>query len=494
MSTPEKPDLESPASKLEALIQQAAAALASLEENSKAAKSAAVSATEAQTRVSEAVTDSLAKYQQIAEVSERAANSMTGISEVEASIEKQALNVAAAVSLATEAQAKLQEVIAAAAQVASARKEVTDSQTVIDQHARSAAAAIASAKDAQTQTGSAMAEAHAKLQEIIAVATQAAAAKAQITDGQAVIATKSDHIDGAQKHADKVRGDLDRALTSAQASLTETEGVKTRTIALADSVAQAQAAVTAGKADVDANADAVRKALANAVASSTATKKLADKADQTEETLSAYESRLADLERKCNEQLATIVALLPGATSAGLASAFDERRQTFLEPGKRWQWWFVGSVIALILLSLSGLAQLYLGTDVLTYEKLLRVWLARLPVAAALVWLALYTSREASLAKRLEEDYGYKSAIAASFQGFQKQMQEIAATVSADSPLGKLCHDTLIAIASPPGRIYDKHSLTVSPSSEIKELAAAVAETVAKAFGKSPEGGSSTTH
>jgi peptidoglycan hydrolase CwlO-like protein len=336
----------------------------------------------------------------------------------------------------------------------------------------------------QAQIRAVAAEVQSKLQQISAAATQAAAAKAQITDAQAIIATRSDHIEGAQKHTDQVRAQMDRALTAAQANATEVDRIKRRTVSIADNVAKIQAAISKSKVDVDSNTEGTRQLLNTASSTISELESLADKADQTEQKIADYEARLAELEKQCNEQLRTIVGLLPGATSAGLASAFDERRQTFLEPSRRWQRWFVGTVIALILLGVTGLVQLYMGDEVLSYEKVLRVWLGRLPVAAALVWLALYTSREASLAKRLEEDYGYKSAIAASFQGFQLQMREIAETVGAESPLGKLCHDTLIAIASPPGRIYEKHALTVSPSGEIEELAGALVDAMGKVAGK----------
>jgi hypothetical protein len=389
--------------------------------------------------------------------------------------------VAALVARATMSVEAIEQHAHIAAADSAAATAASTAATAANAAATSASAATL---ESQSQAAAAFADAQAKLNEISAVASLAAAAKVQIHDSQAVIATKSDHIDGAQKHADKVRGDLDRVLTAAQASLTETDGLRARTAALNDTVTTMHAAVTTSKAEVDANTEATRQSLAAARDAAITAKKLAEKADETERRVAEYEARLAELERQSREQLNTITGLLPGATSAGLASAFDERRKTFLIPGNRWQRWFVASILLLIALALTGLIQLYLGTDALTYEKLLRVWLARVPVAAALVWLALYTSREAALAKRLEEDYGYKSAIAASFQGFQKQMQEIATTVGAESPLGKLCHNTLTTIASPPGRIYDKHALTVTPSAEVKELVAALMDAIPKVGGK----------
>ncbi len=101
--------------------------------------------------------------------------------------------------------------------------------------------------------------------------------------------------------------------------------------------------------------------------------------------------------------------------------------------------------------------------------------LARLPVAGPLLWLALHASREAALAKRLEEDYGYKAAIASSCEGFQKQMSQFG--MAPGSALTKLLDDTLTTIAAPPGRIYEKHQLVVSPINEVKDTAKTLGET-----------------
>jgi len=189
-----------------------------------------------------------------------------------------------------------------------------------------------------------------------------------------------------------------------------------------------------------------------------------------------YETRLAELDIQCTNQLKAITALLPGATSAGLATAFDDRRKTFLNPGRRWQWLFIGSLAALTLLASTALLHSLLSNTVPTIEDVLVLWLTRLPVAATLAWLALHASRESALAKRLEEDYGFKATAAASFQGFHQQMAEMGAVVPTNAPLSKLCEDTLTTIANPPGRIYEKHKLGVSPSAEIASALKSVTE------------------
>ena len=98
----------------------------------------------------------------------------------------------------------------------------------------------------------------------------------------------------------------------------------------------------------------------------------------------------------------------------------------------------------------------------------MRLWLARVPFAAPFIYLAYYASRESGLAKRLEEEYGYKSALSSCFEGFRKQMSEIADNVPQEHPLAKLCTNTLASIANPPGRIYEKHKPGVTPGEALK--------------------------
>jgi chemotaxis protein histidine kinase CheA len=313
--------------------------------------------------------------------------------------------------------------------------------------------------------------AQTKLAEITSASTAVLAARTQINDEQAVISTKSAHIQAAQEHADKVRVELDRSQTAAAQAATTAEGYSSRALTANEAAAEALAAVRAQKASAETELATVVSARDQAKVASAATKQLASKADEVDERISAYETALDNLKAQSAAQLDTITGLLPGATAAGLAHAFDDRRKTFLKPATQWQWLFVGSVGALVLLALTGLWNVYDAKTLLGWDELARMWLARLPIAAALVWLALYASRESALAKRLEEDYGYKAAIAASFQGFQKQMADIAASTPGGSPLSKLCQDTLTTIGSPPGRIYDKHKLTITPAGEFASAA-----------------------
>lgn len=304
-----------------------------------------------------------------------------------------------------------------------------------------------------TRLNNAVETAEAKLAEINTILVDT---KCLQTSSKEVVT----EINGFQTAATKHASEVEALLQSAQEATT-------RAVAALE-------AINTQKTSAEESATAIEEFSDEAKEAAQTCKKLANTAEAVDTRIAAYENQLAELISKSKTQLATITDLLPGATSAGLAHAFDERRKTFLKPGTHWQYLFIGSVIAIVVLAGSALWSAYQSNTLLTWDEISRLWIVRIPVVGALVWLAIHSSRESALAKRLEEDYGYKAAIAASFQGFQKQMAEIGASAEDNPPLNKLCGDTLMTIASPPGRIYEKHSLTVTPTSELAAAARSV--------------------
>lgn len=369
----------------------------------------------------------------------------------------------------SDAQVRLTEISTAATEATASKAQITENQTAILEFARIAA-------ESQGLAATALSDAQAKLVEISTAATQAVAATTKITDFQAVIATKSDHIQDAQVHADKVRADLDRALTAATQQVTATEAEKATAQSAAENAAKLLIDIQTAKGMVEIEAATVAASRKTAEESAALTKGLADKSALVETRIADYEKRIADLDEQCADLLERSEKILLGSTAVGLAHAFDARRQTFLKPRWQWQLVFVCSVALLVTLAATGLYQVYHTTTAPTWDELIRMWLSRLPVAGALVWLALHASHESALAKRLEEDYAYKSAIATCFEGFRKQMFDIGKDADSNSALAKLCGDTLTTIAAPPGRIYDMHKLTVSPLDEVKQLLKAATE------------------
>ncbi|MBB6241253.1 hypothetical protein [Rhodanobacter sp. MP1X3] len=361
----------------------------------------------------------------------------------------------------------------------------TSGAAVIESQRLSAAAleaakvSMAAAAENERLSASALEEAKSKLAETNSAAATSTAAAAKVEAEQLVVAAKSEHITAAQTHADKVRAELDKLVTNAAQKATAADGSQSRAQAAADATSTILTDVQATKVNAEAGAAAAAVTLGESKASAAQTKKLADKSVAVEEAIAAYEKNLKELETEAKAKLATIVGLLPGATSAGLASAFAERANSFHTPRIRWQRVFIGSLVLLVLLGVTGLVHVIWTGDALTYDQLVRLWLSRLPVAGALLWLTLHASRESALARRLEEDYGYKAAIASSFEGFHNQMKDLGTASDSNAPLKLLCENTLEIIGTAPGRIYERHELTVSPAGEAATLAANIATSLA---------------
>lgn len=351
-----------------------------------------------------------------------------------------------------------------------------DSVTELNELKATAKSAIDFAQQSANAAATAQRESQTKLEEINSVATQCLAAKTKVEDWQAVVASKSAHIQEAQEHADRVRANLDRALTSASQYITDSEAIKMKAQLALDVANQSLIEIRTIKSSVDTERADIETASEAAQQSSAAMRTLAEKACSTEERIAAYERRLTEMDEQHQEKLKSITELLPGAASAGLAHAFHARAQTFHKPQRFWQWIFICSVLTNVGIAAVGLWH-FIHTGVApSYDELWRLLLTRFPVAGFLIWLAIHAGREAALAKRLEEDYGYKAAVAASFLGFNQQILKINTEASKDTPLAKLCTDTLSTIATPPGKIYEKHPLSFSLTEEIRHISRAVTQ------------------
>ncbi|SRR5581483_3891469 len=174
----------------------------------------------------------------------------------------------------------------------------------------------------------------------------------------------------------------------------------------------------------------------------------------------AHEARVTELSTKLESLLVKVESLLPGATSASLATAFNKQKSRFKDSQRRWIWTFVVCILCLVGISAPSFFRATFGDmAAFNWEAILRGLTARLPIAVPLIWLAIYAGRNYMLSLRIEEDYAYKEAISIAFEGYKREMALITAgDASNPSPLTTLCTNVLKAVAERPGRIYDgKH-------------------------------------
>lgn len=191
-------------------------------------------------------------------------------------------------------------------------------------------------------------------------------------------------------------------------------------------------------------------------------KSLSDEVLSTQKKLQASTLQIEKLTKTANELKDTIENLLPGATSAGLASAFQDRKEKFATPKFAWACIFIISIIILIIIAITGNSQ---NASTLEYKEVFLQIVRELPFIIPIAWLAVYAGRRHSQALRLEEDYAHKEVISKSFEGYKKQLLEIAGE---DSQATKdLIDRTLQALSLHPDRIYEGRHEDIHPLSFI---------------------------
>lgn len=127
-----------------------------------------------------------------------------------------------------------------------------------------------------------------------------------------------------------------------------------------------------------------------------------------------------------------IEALLPGATSAGLATAYNNMKTSFDTPIKLYTGFFYGSlgllILAAILISVQSFSLNPFSIvliEVKEWDSVLKALMLKAPFVAPVIWLAIFSSRRRSQYERLQQEYAHKEAFAKSYESYRKQLQAL---------------------------------------------------------------------
>lgn len=197
-----------------------------------------------------------------------------------------------------------------------------------------------------------------------------------------------------------------------------------------------------------------------------------------EDELQDLISRLNDFEKasatKHKSLEDRIEELLPGATSAGLATAYKELKETFKTPIRNASAVFYLSILFLVAVALLSVADF--GGDHWISMREFSNWTAilpsvvpKLPLYAALVWLAFFASKRRSEAQRLMQEYAHKEAIASSYMSYKRELDEMDKEGAALRT--KLLQTTLDAIARNASVTLDGEHGDKSPTHEAIDAA-----------------------
>lgn len=126
-----------------------------------------------------------------------------------------------------------------------------------------------------------------------------------------------------------------------------------------------------------------------------------------------------------------IESLLPGATSAGLATAYKDMKNSFdapIEHSSRVFYWSIGLlVLASFLLAIDSIGGEHWISFVKfdSWEIVLKGLVYKIPFYAPVLWLAFYATKRRSEYQRLQQEYAHKEALAKSYNSYKKQIEQL---------------------------------------------------------------------
>ncbi len=151
-----------------------------------------------------------------------------------------------------------------------------------------------------------------------------------------------------------------------------------------------------------------------------------------DQKLQSFDILISAQEQKYETLFKKIESLLPGATSAGLASAYRIQKNTFDGLIKKFTHIFYGSLISLVVVGLVMIVEKLSiwpisiqFINLAEWDSIFKSLLYKAPFSAVLIWLALFASKRRNQYERLQQEYAHKEALASSYESYRNQLDSL---------------------------------------------------------------------
>jgi len=254
-------------------------------------------------------------------------------------------------------------------------------------------------------------------------------------------------------------------------------------------------------------------------------KAIADTADKKVEIIESFKTELEELNKKWIDKFQAeynnnkksfaksqqgrseeyeslkekIENLLPGATSAGLSTAFLERKNIIENQKNFWRNMTIAGAGGLIVFGIYAI----ISPPEITkgfYEFLIYI-LTRSSILVGIIMIEEFGRRHFNIISRLAETYAYKEVLSRSFEGYKKQMEtvDLESTITTTEiddagkenkkviprkASSKLSDNLLDNLGIDPASIYEKEKPIPKPVIDVPELAAGSINKAIEHFGK----------
>lgn len=177
--------------------------------------------------------------------------------------------------------------------------------------------------------------------------------------------------------------------------------------------------------------------------------------------------------------------LLPNALTAGLASAYSEKRESELLESKKYAGNFRNAALGLIGMSLIPfiLSVFFIWKGKSLHDVIMdspRFVLAIIPMYIPILWIAYSSNKKLNLSKRLIEEYTHKEVLSKTFEGLSHQINNIEdKDVSADLKI-KLLYNILSVNSENPGKLISDYNKSDHPLMDALDKSASLSDAVEK--------------
>ncbi|CAM1363419.1 conserved protein of unknown function [Tenacibaculum soleae] len=169
---------------------------------------------------------------------------------------------------------------------------------------------------------------------------------------------------------------------------------------------------------------------------------------------------------KINKQ---IESLLPNALTAGLSSAFINKKKEEEELYNEYKVNFKNGIrwISLSALLPIGISVFYFlsenSTLTDTIERAPKIMLAFLPLYIPLIWTTISANKKVNLSKRLIEEYSHKQVLSMTIEGLSKQIENIEDSDMSEELRIKLLNSFLNVTSENPGKLILNYQKSDNP-------------------------------
>lgn len=206
-------------------------------------------------------------------------------------------------------------------------------------------------------------------------------------------------------------------------------------------------------------------------------------------------------QKRYDELNSQIESLLPGATSAGLSSAYSEMHDKFSTEVRDYGRYFYASIVILlsiiVLVNIPSIWNHIISLSQDGYPKgsfinnfkvaipygsftldgqevplgnraitILDSFIYKLPFILPAIWLVLFVSRRRNEAQRLAQEYAHKKVLAKSYESYKQQIEKLSEEEQ-NKLLPILMENMLKAIALNPAETLDKNHKEPTPIEEV---------------------------